>query len=70
MQWMSAVALHCRTQLLMVLYTVKLLLQHGADVNRSEGPRTTPPLITACANELIDMAVLLLTEGADVSAVD
>lgn len=48
---------------------VKLLLDHGADVN-AKSHRKVPPLHRACEYDAIRVAKLLLDNGADIDAID
>jgi ankyrin repeat protein len=49
--------------------SVKLLLQHGADVNAANADGVTP-LILASLRQRVDVVVLLLTTGADVNTLE
>ena len=47
------------------LEAVRVLIEHGAEVDRWDTPRSSTPLIIAVANGRIDAARLLLEAGAD-----
>ncbi|TMW69770.1 hypothetical protein Poli38472_001926 [Pythium oligandrum] len=49
---------------------VKLLLEHGADVNLKGGPRKAPALLTAATLGRVEVVKVLVTHGADVHAMD
>ena len=47
---------------------LRLLLQHGADINGAEKPHYLTPLHWACYQEHLDVAQILLEHGAEINA--